>query len=204
MKEETHISKSEHTRQFIIEKAAPIFNKKGYAGTSLSDITGATGLTKGSIYGNFRNKDEVAVCAFEHNVAFIRKYLRGEMEGQKRHSDKLLVYPRAFRKMYREMLSKGGCPILNTVTEADDTHPVLHRLAVETIQSWKKGIISLVESGKKAGSIKSDTDAQAVAEIMISLLEGGTLLAKATGEESYLINAIDHTEHLIESITLHR
>src|ERR1700722_8888899 len=68
VKEDKNISKAERTRQFIIEKTAPIFNKKGYAGTSLSDITAATGLTKGSIYGNFADKDEVALAAFDYNI----------------------------------------------------------------------------------------------------------------------------------------
>ncbi|HAE68223.1 MAG TPA: TetR/AcrR family transcriptional regulator, partial [Sphingobacterium sp.] len=54
------MSKAEQTRQYIIEKTAPIFNKKGYFATSLSDITTATGLTKGSIYGNFKDKDDLA------------------------------------------------------------------------------------------------------------------------------------------------
>ncbi|WP_144916166.1 TetR/AcrR family transcriptional regulator [Mucilaginibacter frigoritolerans] len=36
-----------NTRDFILQKVAPLFNKKGYAGTSLSDLTDATGLTKG-------------------------------------------------------------------------------------------------------------------------------------------------------------
>jgi TetR/AcrR family transcriptional repressor of nem operon len=62
------MSKAEHTKAFIIEKVAPVFNKKGYAGTSLSDMTAATGLTKGSIYGNFENKDEVAVAVYEYNA----------------------------------------------------------------------------------------------------------------------------------------
>lgn len=43
------MTKAEKTRNFIVEKTAPIFNMKGYAGTSLNDITAATGLTKGSI-----------------------------------------------------------------------------------------------------------------------------------------------------------
>ena len=54
------MSKAEKTRQFNNESTAELFNKKGYAGTSLSDISEATGLTKGSIYGNFENKDDVA------------------------------------------------------------------------------------------------------------------------------------------------
>ena len=43
-----------NTSDFILETVAPIFNRKGYAGTSLSDLTAATGLTKGAIYFNFK------------------------------------------------------------------------------------------------------------------------------------------------------
>ena len=35
------------TPEYIIEKVAPVFNKKGYTATSLSEITKATSLTKG-------------------------------------------------------------------------------------------------------------------------------------------------------------
>ena len=41
------MTKAEQTKAFIIERVAPIFNTKGYQGTSLADMTKATGLTKG-------------------------------------------------------------------------------------------------------------------------------------------------------------
>ena len=44
------ISKSEKTTKYIIKTVAPIFNRKGYAATTMSDLTAATGLTKGAIY----------------------------------------------------------------------------------------------------------------------------------------------------------
>ena len=47
-------TKAEKTKEYIIATSAPIFNKQGYAGTSMSDITKATGLTKGVLYGNFK------------------------------------------------------------------------------------------------------------------------------------------------------
>ena len=56
--------RSEKTRQLIIEKTASIFNKKGYTGTYLSDLTNATGLTKGSIYGNFKDKKRGSFRSF--------------------------------------------------------------------------------------------------------------------------------------------
>ena len=43
-------TKAELTSQYIIETVAPIFNKNGYAATSMLDLTNATGLTKGAIY----------------------------------------------------------------------------------------------------------------------------------------------------------
>ena len=49
------LTKSEKTTKYIIETVAPIFNKKGYEATSMKDITSATSLTKGAIYGNFKN-----------------------------------------------------------------------------------------------------------------------------------------------------
>jgi len=57
------ISKSDRTKKFIVEQTAAIFNEKGYAGTTITDLTNATKLTKGSIYGNFTNKDDVALAA---------------------------------------------------------------------------------------------------------------------------------------------
>jgi len=68
--------KSDRTRALIVEKSASLFNRKGFHGTSLSDIMEATGLTKGGIYGNFKReglnkkgvKEEIALAAFEYNV----------------------------------------------------------------------------------------------------------------------------------------
>jgi len=67
------MSKAEKTKQFIIEKTAPVFNTKGYTSTSLSDITKSTGLTKGSIYGNFENKEEVALEAYRYNAGLLKE-----------------------------------------------------------------------------------------------------------------------------------
>ena len=49
----TRVRKGEETRQEIIRKAAPIFNRKGYSGAALSDLMRATGLEKGGIYRHF-------------------------------------------------------------------------------------------------------------------------------------------------------
>lgn len=197
---ETGESKAARTRRFIIEKSSTIFNKKGYVGTSLSDLTKATGLTKGSIYGNFKNKDEVAVCAFRHNLAFIIKSLASEIDTAETFIEKLLAYPRVYRRNIKDMLAMGGCPVLNTVIHADNTNDTLRGLAADTIVDWKRAIMKLVRKGKAASEIKVDTDEAMVAENIICLIEGGNAMTKATGEESYMRNAVDQTERIIRAI----
>src|ERR1700761_5725589 len=90
------LSKAERTRQFIIETTAGIFNTKGYAGTSMSDLTEATGLTKGSIYGNFENKEEVALAVFDHNLGKISTDIYQRISLATTYYDKLMVYAKVY------------------------------------------------------------------------------------------------------------
>src|SRR5690606_13094554 len=111
------MTKAEKTRQFIIEKTAPIFNRKGYAGTSLSDITEATGLTKGSIYGNFKNKDEVAIAAFNYNFGLLSEWIKGKRDNEPDPIKKLKIYINVFSNFTDNPVLRWGCPVLNSATE---------------------------------------------------------------------------------------
>lgn len=188
------MSKAERTKELIIQKTAPIFNKKGYAGTSLSDMTEATGLTKGSIYGNFTDKDEVALAVFAYNASLMGVAIRTEMAKRSSYRDKLMVYVDVYGNITAVNVSlEGGCPILNTLTEADDTHPQLKAKAVDALMGWKERLTALISEGVKAGEFKADTDAEETAVTMIALLEGIVLFVKATGKPTYrkfLVNAL--------------
>ncbi|MFP4388156.1 MAG: TetR/AcrR family transcriptional regulator [Desulfococcaceae bacterium] len=192
--------KARETRRAIIEKAAPLFNKQGVAGTSFSDLTRAAGLTKGGFYGHFKNKDEIALHAFDFNVDFIVGNLKAEMERAETAAEKLRAYPRTYRNIGHAMLANGGCPIANAATEADDTHPELLERVVERIDIWRKDIMRHVLRGIEKGEIQAEVDPDAFARNFISLIEGGSVLAKTTGETRYLLDAIDGVEEMIAGI----
>lgn len=179
------MSKAEKTRQFIIEKTAPVFNVKGYAGTSINDLIHATGLTKGSIYGNFTNKDEVALAAFDHNLKCMFSAVQTEMEKHHSVKDKLLVYVDVYENFFHHPFPTGGCPILNTSTEADDTHPVLRQKAAEAITSWKNSIAGLIKKGIAQNDFHGDIDPEQIAITLVALIEGGIMIGKVTGKLNY-------------------
>lgn len=200
MKIENENRKSENTKQFIIEKVAPIFNKKGYSGTSLSDLTNATKLTKGSIYGNFKNKDEVALESFKYNLAIIVNAFKSEISLAKSSVNKLLAFPKVYRNIYSKIIEIGGCPILNTATDADDTHPDLKELAHKALLNLKKNIESLIAEGIIKDEIKSDVNPDMIAGIFLSLIEGGFLVSKLTDNSKYFENSLLQIEQIINEI----
>lgn len=195
------MKKAAKTRQFIIEQTAPIFNKKGFAGTSLSDLTQATGLTKGSIYGNFKNKDEVAIAAFEHNIGKIENLLRQLMAEAPSPLDKLKAYVAFYRSPDFMPAYRLGCPIVNAAPEADDTHPLLKEKVNQTILRWDKNIQTLIRKGIEAGQIKEDTEAAVFSARMIALIEGGSLISKSTGDWRFLEEALKQLEGSISAIS---
>lgn len=176
------MTKAEKTRNYIVEKTAPIFNMKGYAGTSLNDITVATGLTKGSIYGNFSNKDEVALAAFDYNLNNNVSKIEAEMSNQVSIKGKLLVYVSIYQTFIVGAVSQGGCPILNTAIDADDTHPVLREKALKAVLSWKKRIIKLVEDGISNQEIKAENNPEQIALTVIAMIEGGIMISRLTNK----------------------
>ncbi|MGN7989352.1 TetR/AcrR family transcriptional regulator [Pedobacter sp. 22226] len=179
------MTKAEKTRNFIVEKTAPIFNMKGYAGTSLNDITAATGLTKGSIYGNFTNKDEVALAAFDYNLNNVSSRIEAEMSRQTTMKDKLLVYIDIYQKFIDGSVSEGGCPVLNTAIDADDTHPELRNRVLKAVLDWKNKIAKLVEAGIANKEISADQHPEQIALTIIAMVEGGIMISKLTSKTEY-------------------
>lgn len=195
------LSKAERTRQFIIETTAGIFNTKGYAGTSLNDLTDATGLTKGSIYGNFENKEEVALAAFDYNLSRIKQVIQRRMDQATSYREKLLVYGDVYRDFYRNPIVVGGCPILNTAIEADDTNNLLKDRASKAILQWKKSIIDLIKSGIAAGEFRDDVEPERTALSIIALIEGGIMIAQATNTSTSLDKVLKTVDMLIGQLT---
>ncbi len=55
-------SKRERTRAHLIEVCAKLFERDGILATSLDQIASAAGVTKGAIYSNFKNKDDLVLA----------------------------------------------------------------------------------------------------------------------------------------------
>ncbi len=193
--------RSEKTRKFIIEKTASIFNKKGYTGTYLSDLTNATGLTKGSIYGNFKDKNEVAVEAFRYNYNFQTDPVLASIDKEKTATNKLLAFLNHYKKGYLPIFKNGGCAILNTAVDTDDGNDLLKKEVTKAINTWHEKITEIVETGITNKEFKQ-LNVSEYAYRMIALIEGSILLSKTLNKPDILLNNINYLEAEIEQMNL--
>lgn len=192
------MTKKERTRQFIIEQAAPLFNQKGYAGTSLHDIMETTGLKKGGIYGNFDSKEEIAVASFEYAVGLVTEKVKLRADQKLKSYEKLQVVVDFYRNYLANPPIDGGCPILNTSIEADDTNPRLRKRVIEALDNWRGSMAGTIRKGIKRKEIKSTIDAEEFATLFIATLEGGIMMSKVYKKVRPLNIVLNHLERMIQ------
>lgn len=183
------MGKAERTRQLIIEKAAPVFNKKGIAGTTIDDILDATGMAKGGLYGRFENKEELAKVMVDYMLDKLSKKMTEDMAKEKTAIKKIFAIMNIYLDPFNSLIP-GGCPILNFSVEADDTDPVLKNTLKNTIERAQARIINTIEQGISNGEISSDINAADFAMQMFASLEGGMLMSRITGNGKYMTGLI--------------
>ncbi|MBK1441899.1 TetR/AcrR family transcriptional regulator [Parapedobacter sp. ISTM3] len=177
------MTKAEQTKQFIIEKSAPIVNKKGMAATSLTDIMDATRLTKGGIYGNFGSKDDICQAVFTHLSGQLAALL--DQRVSKGRSAKEKLYSVLSFYEGREQV-EGGCPLLNFGVEADDTHPVVRDMVKRAILNAERRIASVVQAGITSGEVVAGLDAEAFSVKVVALLEGAMLIRRVMRDNTQM------------------
>lgn len=185
-------TKAEKTREYIIEKAAPLFNKKGYAGTSMNDIMEATGLAKGGLYGNFKSKDEIAAAAFEYSYQRLKEDLGARVGPRKTAMEKLHAILQYYRNYTVDPPIPGGCPLMNTGLDADDSYPFLKKKAKEAILEMLHVLQRILKKGIDNGEINPGIDVKKEAEIIYAQIEGGIMMAKVSDDVSMLNRMLDN------------
>ncbi|SDQ69942.1 TetR/AcrR family transcriptional regulator [Flagellimonas zhangzhouensis] len=190
--------KAERTTAYIIETVAPLFNKFGYVGTSMSDLTEATGLTKGAIYGNFENKEALALSAFEYNRNLLLKTIDTKLDIGVTALDKLFSLLEFYKQYDIFTLPLGGCPILNVGVDAQANNTQLAAAAKETIKDIEGKIALVLENGAKANEIHLSVPPLQFAKQFYTMIQGAIAMSTMTRDRKYLINTMTYLEYLLK------
>ncbi len=190
-------TKSERTTAFIIRTVAPVFNRQGYAGTSMSDLTAATGLTKGALYGNFENKEALALAAFEYSSNRLLEVLDEKLNADGTALQKLFVLTDFYRQYDEFTLDLGGCPILKVGVDSQHNNAILAAAIRETVRVIEGKIALVLENGVHANELKLPVTPLQFAKQLYTMLQGAVAMATLTQDRKYLLNTVAYLDLLI-------
>ncbi len=194
---ETHVTKGEQTRNDIVRKSAPLFNQKGYEGTSLSDLMEATGLQKGGIYRHFSGKEELATEAFDYSWG---KAVSGRLDGVAEVPDCVNRLKKMIDNFVelRAGLVPGGCPLMNTAIEADDGNAALRARAKKALQNWTVRLSRITKEGIRKHQITHRVNPLELSQLIIGSLEGALLISRLQKSDEPLRAIKQHLSEYLE------
>ncbi len=103
----------------VLDRAMETFWSRGYEGTSVDDLVGATGLSRSSIYQAFGNKRELLDAALGHYVQTVVASMLAELESDSAGLGEIEAFFARIASIATDVPDRGalGCFMTNTIAE---------------------------------------------------------------------------------------
>lgn len=177
------VSSNTGSRQKIINKSRDLFHRYGIGQTSVDTILKETGVSKSNFYYHFKSKNELAYQVLRSRMdEYVVSVLKPTLENNNLEPYERLVrfYQRVIN-YHKSVNCEYGCPFGNIVLELNDRNDEFRFALNNFFEIWRQKIKDCVEEGISKGQIRSEPDADALSEFLLSHLEGAILMAKAQG-----------------------
>ena len=183
----------DNTREKILQIAEALVYEKGFSGTSLNDIVSAANLTKGAFFHHFRSKDDLG-------RALVARYARNDFailnaiaERARALADDPLQEALLNLKLFEEWLQGldsplAGCMYTSFTHQRELFDAETHRFIADSLNDWRaiyETVFDRVIAERKP-AIEGVT-AKALAELLLSVIEGGILLSRALEDRDFLV-----------------
>lgn len=175
------MARPDRSRAALLDTAATLFRRQGYAATGLNQILDEAGVQPGSLYHHFpQGKQQLAAAVVDRNGAAIEQLLRRLLAGRLSVAD---IVDRWVDVLVAGLTAdrRDGCPIEPIATESVHASPLVREASARVFSGWCKAIEQrLLAEGLSA------TEAESVAVALISLIEGALILSRVAGDADAL------------------
>jgi TetR/AcrR family transcriptional regulator, lmrAB and yxaGH operons repressor len=188
------VPRPDRSRPALIDCAATLFRRQGYAATGLNQILDDAGVKAGSLYHHFpQGKQELAAAVVDSAGAGIEQLLRRFLSGGRPVAD---IVDR-----WMDLLAAGlagdqrdGCPIEPIATESVNASPLVRAASARAFAGWCAAIEERLRAEDWPGN-----EAEIVAIAIISLIEGALILSRIAGDPAALNAAKPAARTLLRS-----
>jgi AcrR family transcriptional regulator len=173
------------TPERLIESTRELLWERGYVGTSPKAIQQHAGAGQGSMYHHFAGKPDLALAAIRRTADEMRATAEGVLGGTGSAYERIEAY------LLRERDVLRGCPIGRLTMDPDIVaSDELRAPVTETLDWLRDRIAEIVEEGRGRGEFAATLDARAIAATVVATVQGGYVLARASGSPAAFDTAV--------------
>ena len=149
--------KSEGTRRRILDAAAYLFRRKGYAATSLRDIAGRSHMISGSIYYHFGSKEEILDAVLQEGISALHSAVKKAVDALPASSTPRERIEVAVHAHLKALLGQGDY-IRANATEFERAQKAIRNRNLELRHSYAAYWRAMFDEARAAGQIRGDVD----------------------------------------------
>lgn len=189
------------TREKLVKAAVNLILRNGYHASGVDAICAEAGVTKGSFFHHFPNKDAIGLAVIAWWSAMgLREYSRAWTAGPDDPLDQLF----AMLDIMEDFASRPGepcvCAIGMMAQETAATHPELRRSCSEEMAVWTQCVADLLKKSKARHRPATSFDPEEVAWFLNSLWQGSMLLAKTREDPGLVHRNLHHARSYVASL----
>ncbi|KPU58419.1 TetR/AcrR family transcriptional regulator [Bacillus wiedmannii] len=188
----------EFDEEKALDAAMQLFWEKGYAATSLSDLTAKMEIQKPSLYSAFGDKEGLFEAALRRYTNLHAANIRIKLQNEQSVKEAIRTF---FENMVEEEYKKAfskGCFCINTMVELAPHNEKFEVLTREHQMYLVVVFQELITKGIQSGELQSDLNAKAVAQTLVTSLIGLTVLMKSRPERFVIDNSVSIIVSLVK------
>jgi AcrR family transcriptional regulator len=185
----TQGERSARTRSALLESAARGLSRYGYGNLVLEDVAREAGYTRGALYHQFKDKEELALAVLAWINETWRREVAAPAEEESDPVAALIALARGHAVYCRRDVARVMMAL--RVEFSDQDHPVGREIK-RTSRELVKRCARLIDAGRSDGSIPPGPPSRAVALAYWGALEGAviSLAGQAPHDEQLAARAV--------------
>jgi TetR/AcrR family transcriptional regulator, transcriptional repressor for nem operon len=192
-------AKTPNSKTKLLDAAVKLIRLQGYAATTVEELCAEAGVTKGAFFHHFKSKDELGAAAAQRWSDITAPFFQAApYHSPQRALDRVLAYIDFRREMIGGELADFTCLAGTLAQEVHTSHPDMARAAGNAIMRHAETLIADIQAAMDESGHPFDFTAISLALHTQAALQGGFILAKATGEVSHAKYALDHLKNYVQ------
>lgn len=188
------------TRNRILHTAMDAIREKGYAATGIDEICRRAGITKGAFFHHFKDKQQMAVEAAEYFAEMADQLFKNADYNRINDPLKQLLGYIDFREQIITGQTHEYTCLLGTLAqEVHSSHPAIRQACERHMWEHAQTLVPIIQRALDARAIHGH-DPQSLALFTQAVLQGGFILAKASGNPEAARESVRHLRAYIQSI----